>query len=465
MKNTARNLLTSPWLLHTPCCMLALLGCAAILWPLYTDEELQEMVEAYAGTLVLGSFIASFSLMLTATAFFFLRMRNLRAIGQASAWGIQWGLAVVLFAFLAIRADVPPPPEPEALLPIQTSDTLHTPSERLTSPASLVLYIESDEFGGDKVADTPNLSKLGEQHAEILHEFIAQAPRWAFAGQEDTFYTQPGHVVLELPASGGIPGHVHVTFRTLTSGAQLPAGYVVIKPGGDFPKQDNEKNGPPDYALEIDSRHFLLLAWRGSKQETVSHKAINAAIVAIDARLQELAETPTQETIANMLEGKRTTIGNMPELRVCEPPTQYGIYQAEIYANTGRAGTLSLTIRDLETQEVLRQFSFPAQYSSDPNELFRYDIPGFSDMQNHEEDALASLFPKGSPFFAIKQGSAHQYFGVAFEVSFLPEGKETREKVLRRCYKAQAYEKAIPPTDEAEDAPNPLPGQQEEASP
>lgn len=469
MKNTARDILTSPWLLHATFCLLALLSCVAILWPLHSDKELQEAVEAYAGTIIFGSFLASFLLMLMATAYFFLRMRNLRAIGQAAAWGIQWGLAAGLFALLAIRADVPPPPDAEIVPPIQTTDTLHTPSERLTGPSSLVLYLESEDFREDKVADTPHLSKLGEQHVDILNQFISRSPRWAFAGQDDTFYTQPGHVVLELPAAGGIPGHVHVSFRSLTSGAQLPAGYAVIKPGGDFPQPDDEKNGPPDYALEIDSHHFLLLAWRGSRQAAVSHKAINAAIAAVDARMQELAEQPDEATINRMIEGKRSSFGSTPELRVCEPPSQYGIYQAEIFANPGRAGTLSLCIRDLETQEILRQFSFQAQYSGNENELFRYDIPGSFPLSGQGENAsLAALFPQGAPFFAIRQGPAHQYFGVAFEVLFQAQGKEEKEKLLRRCYKVQAYEKAAAPaetTGGSGEAPPDLPDLQEEAAP
>lgn len=448
MKNKAKYLLTSPWALHSACCAIALLGCTFILWPLQAEKELQEISETYAGTAILGSFIASALLALASTAYFFLHMRNLRAIGQTVAWGGQWGAAAMVFAFLAIKADVDPPSEPSAAQPIQVTDTLHEPNDRLTAPSSLTIHVEPGIDSGDKVVETPNLSKLGGQYPELLSEYLGRAPRWAFAGQDDTFYTQPGHVVLEPPSTGGLPGHVHASFRYLTSGAQLPAGYAVIKPGGDFPKTEKEKDGPPDLALEIDAHHFLLLAWRGSKQAATAHKAINAAIAAVDARMQELAENPNEDTIAQMVNGKSATTGKLPELRVSEPPSQYGIYQAEAYANPGRAGSLVLSIKDLETQQELRRFSFPARHSGNGNELFRYDIPGpYAPATDEKERHLQDLFPPGAPFFAIKEGAAHEYFGVAFELLFLPEGSAEPEKLLRRCYKVQAYEKPLPPQE------------------
>lgn len=126
----ARELLTSAWLLHSPCCILTLLGCSVILYPWYEESDLQDLVQSYAGTLILACIAISVLSMAIGTAYFFLGMRNLRAIGHMLAWSIQWSITVLIFAFLSIHADIDPFPEvseiPPYRSPIHFTNLLNT---------------------------------------------------------------------------------------------------------------------------------------------------------------------------------------------------------------------------------------------------------------------------------------------------------------------------------------------------
>lgn len=441
---TPGKLLDSPWVLHSICCLLALTCCLPILWPDILPPSLRPRLSPHIGTILLSAFITSAVLMLISAVRFCLRLRNGRAVAQLCAWGLQWGIAALIFMQLAIEADVPSPYDTAHAQPIQQSGTLHNPIDKLNGPASLTIPIEPDPGNCQQLAPAPNLIKLETEHEELLSDYLNQSPRWAFAAKDDTFYTKPGHVVLVLPATGGIPGTVHANFRTIMEGEPLPDGFVRITPGSTFPPSEGTTNELPDLAVELSGKHYLLLAWRGAKHLETACRAINAALTAIDKRLQPLAENPTPEVCQRLCKGKASLLGTGPELRVCEPTTQYGIYQAEIYANPGRAGTMLLVIRDIEQGNILRLFSFPAQYSDKPDELFRHDISGATDswLRDLNISKAATLFPEGAPFFAIKEGASHHYFGVTFEVQFSPTGSDgaVTETLLRRNYRVQAYE-------------------------
>ena len=447
IRTPIRVVLEASWVPHTLCCLLALLSCVPLLWPDLVEPKLQTAVKSYAGALILASLVGSAILVVASCVHFFLKLNNLKALWQVCTWGIQWGIAALIFAQMAIEADVSSPFEQEASHhPIQNTDTLHIPSEKLTGPTSLTIAIDPTNYGAEVIEDTPNLIQLEQEHEELLSTYLSQSPRWAHATQTDTFYTKPGHVVLLPPATGGIPGAVHAIFRTVAEGEALPAGFVQAAPGTPFPQAEEGQEGVPDIALQLSGKHQLLLAWRGTKHRETACKALNAAIAAIDTRMQGLLDSPTPETLQRLCEGKRSILGNNPELRVCEPVGQYGVYQAEVYANPGREGTMLLAIRDMQSEDktILRLFSFPAQYSDNPNELFRHDIPGAS--ARWTRDAAVSdvdtIFPHGAPYFAIKAGESHQYFGVTFEVQFSPKGTSGKEAdvLLRRNYKVQAYE-------------------------
>ncbi len=440
------RLFLSRWHLHTPCAILCVLACLPALWPRLPLAEEGSPLANYAGMLLFGTFCLSSCMMVFMVVHLLLRLRNKKAVLYLLAWAGQWSLAALVFMFMAIVADVPPLPVVEASHPIQETDTLHPANEELTGPSALVIPIHPEDSPATEVAETPNLKLLEEEHEQVLTSFLEASPRWA-ARADDTFYSRPGHVVMVPPTTGGTPGLVHVCFRRLIEGEPLPQGYRVVKSGDAFPKAPAGQEQVPDLALDLGRNHYLLLAWRGTSHAATAHKALNAAITAVDSRMQELADSPTVETAEALNKGKLNMTGNSPELRLCEPPAQFGAYQAEIYANPHEPGTLLVYIRELETNRTLRILNCPALYSDNENELFRHDLPGSVPqwMRDGGFSSSRHLFEPDTPLFAIREGEPHRYFGVAFEVRFKPiDPRQPSRLILRRCYKVEAYEKPAP---------------------
>ncbi len=457
-RTTFIRLLLMPARLHFLCCAVALAGTVPLLWPDLGDEELQESIAAYAGIVIEGAFLTSLFVLLVSCTYLVLRLRNLRALGKMLLWALQWTLCFGVFCLFAIMANVPPRHERETAEPIQQTDTLFAPNEHLTGPSSLSIAIQPELAKSETLAEAPNLTKLEDEHEEILTRHLEISPRWAGAATDATFYARPGHTVARPVGTGAALGLVHVAFLTLIEGEHLPKGYEILTPGSAFPAQEPGHAHTLDIALELGHRHYLLLAWRGSDHGETARKAINATITAVDEQFADLAKTPTEECIVRMIEGKRRSAGKTAELRLSEVPTQYGTYQAEIYANPGKAGTLLLLIKDLESGKSLRLFNCPAQYSEREEEVFRHDIPGSIPawMREATTSDVGNAFPPLCPIFAIKRGDTHQYFGVAFEVWFNPaDSSDKRKLLLRRCYKVQPYEETpvapeiLEPTPEA----------------
>ncbi len=441
-----KRLFLSRWRLHTTCAVVCLLSCIPALWPRFPLAEAGSPLADYAGMVLLGSFCLSVCVMGLVFVHLLLRLRNRKAILFILAWSGQWTLALCIFVLMAIAADVPPLPVAETIQPIQKTDTLHPASEELTGSSALVIPINPEGFSASKVEETPNLKLLEETQERVLTAFLEASPRWA-ALSDDTFYSRPGHVVMVPPTTGGTPGLVHVCFRRLIEGEPLPKGFRVVKSGDPFPRAASGQEQVPDLALDLGRNHYLMLAWRGTSHAATAHKALNAAIAAVDSRMQPLAESPTPETAAALNRGKLNMTGHTPELRLCEPPAQYGAYQAEIYANPHEPGTLLVYIRELETNRTLRILNCPAQYSDNPNELFRHDLPGSVPLWMRDGGFSTSrkLFEPETPLFAIREGEPHRYFGVAFEVRFKPiDPRQPSRLILRRCYKVEAYEKPAP---------------------
>lgn len=439
-----KKYLLSPWRIHLICCAVAVFAGIFILWPRTAPRAWRLEAGDYAGIAISAAFLISLGLLLLVGAWLLLRLRNTKAFIMVFSWLGLWGGTTAIFMFLALIANPPPPMEKELPQPIQQSDTLHIPHDYLVGPDALLIPITPENYTADKIVPTPALSKLERDNQDILQRYISTAPRWAHNSTYDTFYTKPGHVVLEPPTSlKGTPGHIHVTFRTLAEGQPVPAGYSVVRPGGDFPSQTDDNDQIPDLALDLGGSHYLLLAWRGAAHRETAYKAINAAISAIDARFEPLAHNPSAETIDKMITGKRATLGTTPEMRLCEPPAQYGTYQAELFLNPGEEGTILLIIKDLEKGETLCVLNCPAQYSNNENELFRHDIPGAMPdwMRSSQFRSVDQVLFPGSPLFIIRKGESHHYFGAAFEVWFSPAGNPAQRKlIMRRCYKVQAYE-------------------------
>ena len=445
----------SPTRVHVMCVIGALLACVFILFPEIAPAGTDDMLQIYAGGTLLTAMGVSALLFFISAATHMLRLSNTRAFSQLIKWCICWGCGIALYVLLAISADVQPPDTEEDKLAIQSSDHLYAPKEQLNGPASLVIPVETTAQSADKVIDAPNLTALESEHAELFQNYIEKSPRWSGQEGDDTYYSKPGHLVMVPPTTSGAPGLVHVCFRTLVEGDRLPQGFSVVQPGGNFPDSADESKFVSDLAVDLGRNHFLLLAWRGSAHRETACKAINAAIAAIDARMQPLRDTPTEEMAERLLNGRESYPGSTPEFRLSEPIAQEGAYQAELYANPGEPGIILVYIKELKSSRTLRLMSCPARYSNNNQELFRHDFPGSMPdwIRSSVEGDVSNLFPANTPLFAIRRGPQHQYFGVAFEVYFKPSDVRKQQRhLLRRCYKVQAYE---PPVAESPAADSP----------
>lgn len=428
------------------CCITSLVFCIPIFFPFTKEEQNQELICQICGWFILIPILLSFIHLLLSSVHFFLNLRNWRALWQISAGVIVWAVGALIYTDLAIQADLPSPYPPEELPPIQETAVLHEANATLLGPSALTLSISPGKEEATNIHTAEHLTELETNHSDLFSEFLRTAPRWAYAANDDTFYSKPGHVVLMASAASGIPGTVHAAFRTIAAGEQMPTGYQVIKPGDAVENLVTENAEEiPDIALELGGKRYLLLAWRGATNKSMAINAVNAAIAEIDKQMAPLAEAPTKETIRQLVQAPAPISGNQPELRLSEPPSQFGIYQAEIYANPGRAGTLILVIRDRKNNQPLLVFAQEAQFSHNPNELFRHDVP----LPMHERYGVrhmglkTALFPANAPFFALAEGESHIYFGISVEVHFSPLNSygEVTELLLRRNYNVQAYEK------------------------
>lgn len=439
-----RRCLCSPSELHILCALTALLCCAPILFPEICPEDTETAVQHYAGIILSAAIVFSCALMLAAAFAHMLKLNNGKAVLQLVKWAGVWGCAFLAFCFIAELADLEEPQPKEEIVAVQTTDTLHAPHDALNGPASLLISITPEEYDTETVAGTPNLSHLEAENGDVLKAYLELSPRWSGKEDDDTFYTKPGHLVMVPPLTGGAQNLVHVCFRRLVEGDPLPKGYTVVKPGDPFPEAKEQLD---DLAVDLGRNHYLLLAWRGTAHRGTACSALNAAIRAVDSRMQPLADDPSIDSIHRMLAGRRSYPGTTPEIRVSEPPAQNGTYQAEIYANTGEPGTLLLYIKDMENGKTLRLLNCPAHYSENTGEIFRHDIPGSVPewVRSTVKNEMSTLFPERTPVFAIKTGKSHQYFGAAFEVWFRPaDMSKPKQLILRRCYKVQPYEKAAP---------------------
>lgn len=439
------SLIRRPRIWHIICCVTALLSSLPLLWPRMLPREWRADAPDYAGALILGSFLLSCTLIFITSFLMLLRLRNLRTLVQFLLWCLQWVGTVAAFCVLAYFANVPRGPE-SLVTRTEVEDEgedVYYALDNLTGPEALAIPIIPEHYEADAVTDIPNLTLLEKEHPVLLRAYIDSSPRWALSANDDNFYTQPGHVVMIPPTTGGTPGMVHVAFRHLVSGEQLPVGYTVVQPGDPMPGTPEGSEQVPDLALDLGGAHYLLLAWRGTSHTETAHRAINAAISTVDSMLQPLAEHPTEETMQRMLTGKRSIIAEEPSILLSAPPTQFGTYQAELYANPGEPGTLLLRILDLESKESLRLFSLPSLYSDNKSEQFRHDIPGSipQNLRMNSFGDVPNLLPDNAPVFIIKKGQSHQIFPVALELYFVPaHSPNTRRLILRRCYNVQAYE-------------------------
>lgn len=447
-----KRFLLSPTELHIVCALAALLCCIPALFPEVCPEEAAPTIRFYAGSGVMMTFITSCAFMVIAGLIHLIRLNNVKAFGQLLRWGFIWAADFGFFVLIALAADVGSPDDEGEPRPIQVTDTLFQAHDSLTGPESLTIPLETGSEDTGCVAKVPHLNKLENEHPELLRDYLERSPRWQAKQNDDTFYSKPGHLVMVPPTVSGTPGLVHVSFRFLTEGAPLPEGFTVLHPGDPFPEEvQDARHAQTDFAIDLGRHHYLLLAWRGTAHAETAHRALNAAIRAIDERMQTLADNPTPATVEQLLRGRESYAGDTPEIRLAELPGQAGAYQAEVYANPGEAGTLLFFVRRMDDGCALRLFHCPAKHSADKGELFRHNFPCDVPAWQRESYAerIGGILPKDSPVFIVGIGNDHRYFGAALEVWFKPAGNgRTRRLLLRRCYRMQFCD-----TDTEDDVP------------
>lgn len=446
--------LLHPWKLPCILGVTALVACVPILFP-FAEGETQLLVRDICGWILMLSVGAALVQLCITTVHFFLRLKNMRALWQIITFLTVWGCVLLIFTQLAIEADAPSPYPQEAQIRAEQLDTIHETNAHLKGPSTLCCHlpVNKSEATATHIHPASNLLQLEKDHPALFEQYLSTAPKWAYSANDDTFYSKPGHVVFVESADTEIPGMVHVAFRTVSAGETLPDGYEVMAPGTPIPAfEEEEPDDIPDIALDLGGKRYLLLAWRGTNSAAEAYKAINATIAEIDSQLEPLVSAPTPQTIEQLIRGNDCIEGSKTELLLAEPASQFGIYQAEIYANPGREGTLILVIRERETNKALLLYSHSARYSADPNKLFRHDVPlslhdpeGRRRMGNHAE-----IFGPDAPFFTIKMGESHRYFTITAEVHFSPAGSlgDKTELLLKRHYNVQAYEKEEEPAIE-----------------
>lgn len=436
------QLLLSSWKVHSLCCLTVILCSIPLLWPPTLPEYLAWVTDSLHGNLISLAFVVSALLGTFTVLYSLFRLRYTRSLLNLLAWCVLWSTTAGIWVFMALSADVTPLPAPRDSSPIQQTNDLYSPNDELKGPSSLVKkLILPDEENTSQLAYTPNMLKLETEHRDIFETYLKSVPRWAYLSKSSAFYAEPGHMIFSLPVRRQNLKLVHVCFRYIEDGTELPEGFVVVRPGEPMPNPP-EGAPMPDLAVNLGSKHFLLIACRGMQSVDESRRVINATLRTIDARLQKLADKPVQATIDTAVQGVRSFSGTTPELLLCEPPTQSGTYQAEVYCNPREAGELMMIITHMTTGKVLRLFSCPARYSSDETQLFRHDIPGdiataCSNIKHLNKDGL---LPNNVPLFTIMEGEAHRFSPVVVEIWFTPKNQQSERKlILRRCYKVQSY--------------------------
>ncbi len=461
IRSFSRNWLLSVWKLPAVFCVICVTAAILIIVPLGGSAAIQGLINSVCGWIFLLTFIANAVHLLGTAVYYFLKMKNLRALWQITGCVLIWFIGVLLFMRVAVEADPPSPYQTKQTVSSkQETEAQMKATDTLLGPAALMLPISPQQTPPTQLSNAPNLLLLEKHHPELLETYLQQAPRWSFTANDDTFYSKPGHVVLETSSAPDIPGIVHAAIRTISAGSSMPQGYQVIRPGDPLPEaSETNKNEAPDLALELGGKRYLLLAWRGPGDRAYAFNALNAAIDTIDAQFAPLAKEPSSHSMAKLLAGTTCIRGTKAEMRLAHIPTQMGIYQAEIYANPRQSGTLILVIRDKETSHPLRIYSQKAKYSDKAEELYRHDISPAMEAayrRTQEADAEDSI-PAHAPFFYIKAGDSLSYFDITAEVLFSPANSPTNhpQLLLKNHYSVRAYEKALPALPPV--LPEPLP--------
>lgn len=419
-------------MLHAACIFILILSTVPMLWPEIADER----IISICGYI----FISSFGISLFSAIYFvtydLLHLRNKHAILRITNTLGFWLLAAGVTVFLTYRAKVPMDRalvEKAPTLDIKVNDA----NEILKGASSLVIQLRLSDEIRNQIQESPNLAQLEAEHPDIIKHYLQQSPRWS-SDASDTFYVQLGHVEIILKDQDNNPrGVVHAAFRTIAGGEEMPHGYVLVKAGDELPTNLNDtEQSIPDLILDLGGDYFLLIAWRGIDDRNLALQCINNSIRYIDASFDTLVKKPTIAQIDKLIKDKQSFTLTQPRLKLSEPPSQYGTYQAEIYANPQEMGQLLLLIKDSKTSQVLRVISCYAQYSNKEDEYFLHEIP--ADLPNwlgRQAWAPGKLvLESGIPLFTIKRDKSGNTFEADFEVWFIPSDitKEKQQLLTKR---------------------------------
>ncbi len=425
----------SRWKIHTLCAVILSLSIIPMLWPDVVTESLTTL----AGYIFIISFACSCLFATVVIVNDLLHLRNKEATLKIFNFFSVWVLAAGLSLFLTYRAKVPMDKEliekaPDLDIKVYDCD------EDLLGESRLVTKIQLRDEVSTQIQDSPNLIKLETEYPEIITHYLKQSPRWT-TNASDTFYAQLGHVELAIKDKEGNPrGVVHAAFRAITEGEEMPHNYAPVKSGDELPiiEDANKEASIPDLAIDLGGDYFLLIAWRGINDPTLALQSINESIRYIDASFDSLAKSPSIEQVDKLLKNKQAFTLKAADLRLSEPPSQYGTYQAEILANPQEAGQILLLIKDAKSQQVLRVISCYAQYSDKEHEYFLHEIP--ADLPNWlGRQAWAPgklMLEPGIPLFTIKRGDSGQTFEVDFDVWFAPaDMTKERRPIIKKRYR------------------------------
>ena len=367
-----------------------------------------------------------------------LKLHNKLAFLYLCNFCFIWALFFFAFIGLCILA------KPDAdLIEVTREEIIHdekvyNADETLLGPSRLVIPLEYNEKNDDShIHAVPNLEHLEQKHAEILEQYLNSSPRWSIT-QSPTFYAQLGHVEMLLrDKKNNHVGVVHVAFIPLIEGEAMPKGYTPLKPNDAFPKAFEKEEGLPDIALDLGSNYYLLLAWRGNSDLKTGKIAINSALATLDAQFSSLAKAPSVEHIEELLRGNKSVSGKTPILKLSQAPSQFGTYQAEIYANPHESGLFTLIIKEASNHNTLRVLNFHARYSNKDDELFIHEIP--DDLPTWmERQAWQPSDPNQKrilPFFTIDKGKEDENFEGIVELWFTPSADNNRtEMILSKRY-------------------------------
>lgn len=438
MMSKFASVLQSYWLTHLSLALIWLISTIPMLWPDWFPMWLQES----AGYVFLAAFGLSLLLELILVLRELLHLQNQVALLRILSFIFIWSAIAAASLLLTYSAKVPMDQELVQAAP-ELDITVHEGEEELMGDSSLVIHVQLRDESADKIIECANLVSLESEHSDIFKRFLQHSPRWNEHASA-TFYAQLGHVEFIVKDKDGNPrGTVHAAFRAISEGEEMPQDYAATKPNSPLPESKSGKSelGIPDLALDLGGDYFLLLAWRGLDDRDLALRCINEVLHYIDASVDSLAKNPSLDQIERITQGVKKFRKKQPELLLCEPPSQYGTYQAEIYANPREAGQILLLIKDSKTRQVLRLISCYAQYSDNEHEYFLHEIP--SDLPNwlgRQDWAPGKLMlQQGIPLFTIKRGESDATFDADFEVWFAPnDSHKSKYRILTKRYRVHA---------------------------